>query len=44
MLVLHLGKLLADGTPAEVTAALGGATREAGFIQRTSTRKETLSA
>jgi ABC-2 type transport system ATP-binding protein len=44
VLVLHLGKLLADGTPAEVTAALGGATLEAGFIQRTSTRKETLSA
>jgi ABC-2 type transport system ATP-binding protein len=41
VLVLHQGKLLADGTPAEVTAALGGDTLEAGFIQRT-TRKETL--
>jgi ABC-2 type transport system ATP-binding protein len=44
VLVLHLGKLLADGTPAEVTATLGGTTLEAGFIQRTTTRKETQSA
>jgi ABC-2 type transport system ATP-binding protein len=43
VLVLHHGKLLADGTPAEVTAALGAATLEAGFIQRT-TRKETVIA
>jgi ABC-2 type transport system ATP-binding protein len=35
VLVLHLGKLIADGTPAEVTAALGGATLETGFIRRT---------
>jgi ABC-2 type transport system ATP-binding protein len=35
VLVLHQGKLIADGTPADVTAALGGATLEAGFIQRT---------
>ncbi len=35
VLVLHKGQLLADGTPAEVTAALGGATLEAGFIART---------
>lgn len=35
VLVLHKGKLLADGTPAEVTAALGEATLEAGFIART---------
>jgi ABC-2 type transport system ATP-binding protein len=43
VLVLHQGRLLADGTPAEVTTALGGDTLEAGFIQRT-TRKETLIA
>ncbi len=42
VLVLHQGKLLADGTPAAVTAALGGATLEAGFIQRTRPRKETV--
>lgn len=36
VLVLHKGSLLADGTPAEVTAALGAPTLEAGFIQRTS--------
>jgi ABC-2 type transport system ATP-binding protein len=35
VLVLHLGKLIADGTPADVTAALGGATLESGFIRRT---------
>ena len=37
VLVLHQGRLLADGTPAEVTAALGEATLEAGFIARTQT-------
>ena len=36
VLVLHKGRLLADGTPAEVTAALGADTLEAGFIARTS--------
>ena len=36
VLVLHQGRLLADGTPAAVTAALGGATLEQGFIARTS--------
>ncbi|MBX3605241.1 MAG: ATP-binding cassette domain-containing protein [Piscinibacter sp.] len=36
VLVLHKGRLLADGAPAEVTTALGGATLEAGFIARTS--------
>jgi ABC-2 type transport system ATP-binding protein len=36
VLVLHQGRLLADGTPADVTAALGGATLEQGFIARTS--------
>jgi ABC-2 type transport system ATP-binding protein len=35
VLVLHQGRLLADGTPAEVSAALGGASLEAGFIART---------
>ena len=36
VLVLHQGALLADGTPAEVTQALGEPTLEAGFIARTS--------
>lgn len=35
VLVLHQGRLLADGTPAEVTAALGQPTLEAGFIAST---------
>ena len=35
VLVLHKGRLLADGSPAAVTLALGGATLEAGFIART---------
>jgi ABC-2 type transport system ATP-binding protein len=38
VLVLHQGRLLADGTPAAVTAALGAATLEQGFIARTSNR------
>lgn len=37
VLVLHRGRLLADGTPAAVTAALGEASLEAGFIVRTAT-------
>ena len=42
VLVLHQGKLIADGTPPDVTSALGGTTLEAGFIQRTTAqRKET---
>ena len=36
VLVLHKGALLADGTPTQVTQALGGPTLEAGFIARTS--------
>ncbi len=36
VLVLHQGRLLADGTPGEVTAALGQPTLERGFIARTS--------
>ena len=35
VLVLHQGRLLADGTPPSVTVALGAATLEAGFIART---------
>ncbi len=38
VVVLHQGRLLADGTPAQVTEALGGATLEAGFIARTRTQ------
>ena len=36
VLVLHQGALIADGSPANVTQALGAATLEAGFIARTS--------
>jgi ABC-2 type transport system ATP-binding protein len=36
VLVLHRGELLADGTPAQVTQALGKPTLEEGFIARTS--------
>ena len=39
VLVLHQGKLIADGTPSDVTTALGGATLEAGFIQRTTAQR-----
>ena len=35
VLVLHKGSLLADGSPGEVTRALGETTLEAGFIART---------
>lgn len=35
VIVLHKGRLLCDGTPAEVTTALGGPTLEAAFIQAT---------
>ena len=35
VLVLHRGRLLADGPPAEVTAQLGGSTLEAAFIAAT---------
>ncbi len=35
VLVLHRGELLADGTPTDVTAALGGPTLEAAFIHAT---------
>ena len=36
VLVLHRGRLLSDGTPEEVSAALGGPTLEAAFINATS--------
>ncbi|MDT7837167.1 ABC transporter ATP-binding protein [Aquabacterium sp. OR-4] len=36
VLVLHQGRLLADGTPAEVSQALGGDSLENGFIRATS--------
>jgi len=35
VLVLHQGRLLADGAPADVTAALGGPTLEEAFIRAT---------
>lgn len=35
VLLLHRGKLIADGSPAEVTAALGQPTLEQGFMTRT---------
>jgi ABC-2 type transport system ATP-binding protein len=35
VLVLHQGRLLADGTPQSVTAALGGPTLEEAFIRAT---------
>ena len=35
VLVLHKGKLLADGTPAAVASALGGGTLEEAFIRAT---------
>ena len=35
VIVLHKGKLLADGTPAEVTAALDGPTLEDAFLKAT---------
>jgi ABC-2 type transport system ATP-binding protein len=39
VLVLHQGRLLADGTPDAVAAALGGSTLEAGFLQATAARE-----
>ena len=44
VLVLHRGRLLADGTPDAVRTALGGATLEAGFIARTQKPKEAVPA
>ncbi|MBC7717245.1 MAG: ABC transporter ATP-binding protein, partial [Pseudorhodobacter sp.] len=35
VLVLHRGSLLADGTPSEVTSALGGPDLETAFISAT---------
>jgi ABC-2 type transport system ATP-binding protein len=43
VLVLHKGKLLADGSPAEVIRTLGGSSLEDAFIQSTSVvAKETV--
>ncbi|HET9207574.1 MAG TPA: ATP-binding cassette domain-containing protein, partial [Burkholderiaceae bacterium] len=39
VLVLHRGRLLADGTATEVTAALGGGTLEEAFIRATQTKE-----
>ena len=36
LMVLHLGQLIAEGTPLDVTQALGAPTLEEGFIARTS--------
>jgi ABC-2 type transport system ATP-binding protein len=36
LMVLHLGQLIAEGSPAQVTLALGAPTLEEGFIARTS--------
>jgi ABC-2 type transport system ATP-binding protein len=45
VLVLHQGKLLADGSPADVTRALGGESLEAAFIQSTTVKtKEALAS
>jgi ABC-2 type transport system ATP-binding protein len=41
VLVLHRGRLLADGTPREVAASLGGPTLEEAFVAATSTPKTT---
>ncbi|MBL8325809.1 MAG: ATP-binding cassette domain-containing protein [Rubrivivax sp.] len=38
VLVLHQGRLLADGTPEDVTAALGGGTLEQAFLRATAAR------
>ena len=35
VLVLHQGRIVADGSPAQVTETLGGDSLEAGFIRRT---------
>ena len=40
VLVLHKGRLLADGAPADVTRTLGGQTLEDAFIQATRTHKD----
>jgi ABC-2 type transport system ATP-binding protein len=40
LLLLHLSKLIAEGSPAEVTMALGLPTLEQGFIERTNVAKK----
>ena len=42
VLVLQRGRLLAHGAPSDVSAALGGATLEAGFIARTQSTQEAI--
>ena len=42
VLVLHQGRLLADGTPREVAARLGGASLEEAFIRATSPAAKSL--
>jgi ABC-2 type transport system ATP-binding protein len=44
VLVLHQGRVLADGSPADVTAALGGTTLEQAFIDATTTTKKEIPA
>ncbi len=44
VVVLHRGRLLADGTAQEVTAALGGATLEEAFIAATQTKAQGVPA
>jgi ABC-2 type transport system ATP-binding protein len=44
VLVLHQGSLMADGTPAEVTAALGGDNLEAAFISATKPQPQKIAA
>ena len=41
VLVLHRGRLLADGRPADVTRTLGGGTLEQAFIHATTRPQET---
>jgi ABC-2 type transport system ATP-binding protein len=40
LLLLHQGKLIAEGSPNEVTLALGQPTLEQGFIERTNVGKK----
>jgi hypothetical protein len=44
VLVLHHGRLLADGSASGVTAALGGSTLEEAFISATQTKPQGVAA